>query len=431
MQRVLLLWLCAASIAATAPAVASAQTCTATTQSVLVTSAVSNPVDIRNCGDDRLFIVEQAGSIRILQNGTLLATDFLNLTGIVVSGGERGLLSMAFHPNYPSTPWFFVYYTNGDSGAGGIGDVVIARYSLSSDPNVADPSSGHILIVIPHSSADNHNGGQLQFSPHDGYLYASIGDGGGGCASVAPGCNSQRDDLLLGKLIRIDVNRTTAPYYNIPPSNPFAAPGNPRDEIWAKGLRNPFRMSFDRQTGDLWIGDVGESTREEVDFQPAADAGGRNYGWSIMEGFTCNTCDTSACPAPVPACNAANLTLPVHDYGRSVGTTVIGGYVYRGNQIPALRGCYVFGDYGGGRAVWSLDPASPSTHRSLLDVDGLTTFGEDRTGELYFAASGGIYRLAGTGALVPASSSLGGVALAVGLLLVGLARRGRSAFVKR
>jgi glucose/arabinose dehydrogenase len=396
---------------------ATAQTCAVNVQRTLVTSSVSAPVDIRNAGDDRLFIVEQGGTIRILANGAVLPTPFLNLTSIVASGGERGLLSLAFHPSYPATPWFFVYYTNNDPAAGSVGDVIIARYSVSSDPNVANSASAHVLIQVPHSLASNHNGGQLQFGP-DGFLYVSIGDGGGGCDSTGPMCNAQRTDTRLGKLLRIDVNTDVPPFYTIPASNPFAGSGSPLNEVWAKGLRNPFRMSFDRQNGDLWIGDVGQDSREEVDFQPAGAPGGRNYGWPVMEGTACGTCST-ACPAPVIACSSPPVTLPVHEYDHSIGNVIIGGYVYRGTKIPSLRGCYLFADEGAGHAIWSIDPASPITRRTLDgNVTALTTFGEDRTGEIYFAASGGIYKLSSV-ASVPATSTAFGVALM--LVLTGLA----------
>ena len=353
---------------------ARAQTCAPAMQRVLVTSATESPVEIKHAGDSRLFVVEQNGRIGILQGGALLGTPFLDIVGLVASGGERGLLSLAFHPNYPATPWFFVYYTSKATGGANLGDLVLARYSVSANPSLADAASARILLTVPHSEASNHNGGQLQFSPQNGYLYVAIGDGGGGCDNTGPGCNAQRDDSLLGKLLRIDVNRDTPPYYNVPPTNPFVGPGGPRDEIWAKGLRNPFRISFDRQNGNLWIGDVGQNQREEVDFQLASSPGGQNYGWKIMEGELCETCDLSDCPGVLPACNA--LTQPIHAYDRDVGSTIIGGYVYRGNLIPALRGCYVFGDYGSG-VVWAIDPATPGTRRTLLtNLGGLTTFGK-------------------------------------------------------
>jgi glucose/arabinose dehydrogenase len=357
-------------------------------------SATSAPVDIRNAGDDRLFIVEQDGRILIYKNGRLLATPFLDITLKVAYGGERGLLSLAFHPSYPEKPYFFVYYTNEEAAVGNLGDVVIARYTVSADRDVANPDSAAILRVIPHASQDNHNGGALQFGPNDGYLYVTVGDGGGSCDNSDLGCNAQRDNLLLGKLLRLDVdqNENTPPYYGIPPTNPHVGPGDPLDEIWAKGLRNPFRFSFDRQTGDLWIGDVGQGSREEVDFQPASSPGGENYGWRYMEGSLCGTCGSICSGLPAIPCVGGGLTLPIHDYPRNIGSIIIGGYVYRGPRIPELVGCYVFGDLGSG-TVWALDPTPPATRRTLLSGQFLTTFGEDMFGDLYMAVSGDIYRL--------------------------------------
>jgi glucose/arabinose dehydrogenase len=336
-------------------------------------------------------------------------------------------LSLAFHPSYPAVPWFFVYYTNKDPANGAVGDVVLARYSVSANPNVADAASVRILLTIPHSLQSNHNGGSLQFSPVDGFLYVSIGDGGGGCDNTSPGCNAQRDDSLLGKILRIDVNSDVAPFYTIPPSNPFATPGTPRDEIWAKGVRNPFRTSFDRANGNFWIGDVGQSSREEVDFQPAGAAGGRNYGWKVMEGRLCNTCSLTDCGTPLPACNDAAITPPIHDYERSVGFGVIGGYVYRGSRLPTLAGCYLFGDLGG--PIWALDPAAPDTRRTLLTgIANLTTFGEDTNGEVYLSSGNAIYQIVPASAVPAASSTHLAVALA-GMLFAGsvLAKRLRRA----
>jgi glucose/sorbosone dehydrogenase len=374
-------------------------------------------VDIRNAGDDRLFIVEQDGRILVYKNGALLATPFLDIRAKVAGpadGTERGLLSLAFHPQYPIKPYFYVYYTNKDPNVAQLGDVILARYLVSPDPDVADPGSEDIQLVVPRDpNIPNHNGGQLQFGPNDGYLYVTIGDGGIGCDNAPPGCNAQRDELLRGKMLRLDVdqNENTPPFYGIPAGNPFADPNHPRpgdpndpqrDEIWAKGLRNPFRFSFDRQTGDIWIGDVGQSSREEVDFEPASSPGGVNYGWKFMEGTLCaateNNCTLGNCTTvtPIP-CNDSRLTLPVHDYGRDVGRTVIGGYVYRGSQVSNLNGCYVFGDIGSGM-LWALDPAHLGTRVDLLSQSGMTTFGEDRNGELYASIGGDVYQLLPTGA---------------------------------
>jgi glucose/arabinose dehydrogenase len=356
-------------------------------------AGTSVPVDIRHAGDGRLFIVELDGRILLYKDGTLRATPFLDLRSKVLYEGERGLLSVAFHPQYPVEPYFFVYYTNEEVAAGGQGDVVIARYSVSADPDVADPDSGRVLLVIPHP-VGNHNGGQLHFGPNDGFLYATVGDGGGACDDTGLGCNAQRDDLLLGKMLRLDVgqNENTPPYHGIPPGNPYTGGHPGRDEIWAKGLRNPFRFSFDRLTGGLWIGDVGQDTREEIDFQPAASAGGENYGWRHMEGNLCGTCGTICGGLPEPPC-PASFVAPVYDYPRALGATVIGGYVYRGALMPGMAGCYVFGDFISGR-VWALDPADPSSpQEKLTGWSSLTSFGEDSAGELYAAVPPNLYRL--------------------------------------
>ena len=374
-----------------------------------VSSATSNVVDIRTAGDERLFFVQQEGRIGIYKNGALIGTPFLDIRPRVVFGGERGLLSLAFHPQYPVKPYFYVYYTNNDPDVAQIGDVILARFQVSPDPDLADASTEDVMIVVPRTpSITNHNGGQLQFGP-DGFLYVSIGDGGSGCDDSPPGCNAQREDLLRGKLLRIDVdqNENTPPFYGIPPGNPFADPNAPRpgdpndpqrDEIWDKGLRNPFRFSFDRQTGDLWIGDVGQSTREEVDFEPAGSDGGRNYGWPHVEGTACHTCGDprNDCPIPSLDCNDPGFTGPIHDYDRNDGRTVIGGYVYRGNLIPDLDGCYVFGDNGTGR-VWALNPTPPAARGDLLMNSAMTTFGQDRHGELYASIGGDVYQLLPSG----------------------------------
>jgi len=384
-----------------------AQPCSATVVRQLLpnSSDTSAPVDIRSAGDDRLFIVEQDGRILIYKNGSLLPLAFLDIRSKVELGSERGLLSLAFHPLYPTKPYLFVYYTTkADIALGAAtGDVVIARYSVSADRDVADAGSAKVLLVVPHSDAGNHNGGRLNFSPHDGYLYATVGDGGGSCDSTGLGCNAQRDNLLLGKVLRLDVdqNENTTPFHGIPPDNPYIGPGDPRDEIWAKGLRNPFRFSFDRQNGNLWIGDVGQTSREEIDFQPASSTGGENYGWRYMEGSLCGTCSTSCTGLTTIPCNDPSLTLPVHEYPRGSGSTVIGGYVYRGGLIPGLAGCYVFGDFGSG-TIWALDAANPGAAVSKLSGQGgLTTFGEDMFGDLYMAVSGDIYRLLPPGPFVP------------------------------
>ena len=295
---------------------------------------------ITNAGDGRLFITLQRGQIVVWDGAQVLATPFLDLSDLVVCCGEQGLLSTAFHPNYAANGLFFVDYTNVS------GDTVIARYSVSGDRNVADPFSAKILLTIDQPFA-NHNGGQLQFGP-DGMLYVGMGDGG---AANDPDCHAQRLDPqtgrqeLLGKLLRLDVDPSIAapPWYAIPAGNPFVGAGGP-DEAWAIGLRNPWRFSFDRLTDDLFIADVGQGLREEIDFQPAGSGAGANYGWKIMEGTLC-TGNTGSCPPSTPACFSPSFTAPILEYGHDVGRcSVTGGYVYRGLAIPDLSGTYLFAD---------------------------------------------------------------------------------------
>ncbi len=349
-------------------------------------TGLSSPTAIATAGDTRLFIDLQGGRIVIWDGSQILPTPFLDIHSLVGTSSERGLLGLAFHPQYAQNGLFFIDYTDTS------GNTVIARYHVSAgNPNLADAASGVTLLHITQPFA-NHNGGQLQFGP-DGYLYIGMGDGGG---TGDPDCRAQSDATLLGKLLRIDVDQNAAapPYYGIPAGNPFAGPGDPLDEIWAKGLRNPWRFSFDRLTHDLFIGDVGQSAREEVDYQPAGSGGGQNYGWKIMEGTSCYS--TSSCAAGVPACNAPILVLPVLEYGHVDGNcSIIGGYVYRGSLTPSLYGAYVYGDYCSGRlwaarqtgGMWSSQVLAPS-------AAGLTCFGQDANAELYLATqSGALYRV--------------------------------------
>jgi len=335
-----------------------------------------------------LFIVEQAGRIKIIKDGSLNTASFLDISGIVNQGGdERGLLGMAFHPNYASNGYFYVNYIDRSLHPG---DTIIARYQVSANPDTADLSSGVVLLTI-NQLGTNHNGGWMAFSPLDGYLYVSSGDGGGPGGSI----NAQDKDSLLGKILRLDVDAVT-PY--APPSNPFfgTIPGD--DRIWAVGLRNPWRCSFDRINGDLWVGDVGEIAREEINFQIASSIGGENYGWNIAEGFECRG-GGGNCGSQI------GFTPPVHDYPRADGTTVVCGYVYRGTAIPGLQGTFFFADYLLG-SVWSfnfdganvdnfvnrtseLDPSGPRTIRFLA------SFGEDSSGELYIIdySDGEVFKL--------------------------------------
>ena len=357
----------------------------------VITSGLTSPVAITNAGDGsgRLFITEQTGTVRIFTGTVLLPTPFLDVHTLVSCCGEQGLLSVAFHPNYATNGFFYVDYTDV------AGNTVIARYHVSGDPNVADPASASILLTIPQPYA-NHNGGQLQFGA-DGYLYIGMGDGGSG---GDPQNHAQNLNDLLGKILRIDVDG--APPYAIPPTNPFVGVPNTRPEIWAWGLRNPWRFSFDRLTHDLYVGDVGQNLWEEVDFQPASSPGGENYGWRFMEGFHCYN--------PPTGCNDGTLTLPILEYGHNPGCSVTGGYVYRGTSIPQLHGVYFYGDYCSG-IVWGAvrDCAGSWSTTQLLDSPyNISSFGEDESGEVYVTDLGGaVYRIAATpDHLAPAIATL-------------------------
>ncbi len=342
----------------------------------IVQSGLSHPTYLTHAGDDRLFVVEQPGLIRIIQNGQLLDRPFLDLTNKVLSQGtEQGLFSVAFHPDYKTNGQFFVDYTRLGDGA-----TVIERYTVSKlDPNQADKLSAREILVIAQPEP-NHNGGQLQFGP-DSYLYIGMGDGGGQGDKHGGSGNGQNLKVLLGKLLRIDVTHQDT--YAIPANNPFG------DEIWAYGLRNPWRFSFDRATNDLYIADVGQDTYEEVDFQPASSHGGENYGWRIMEG--------KHCYSPVAGCKQDGLVLPVAEYTHAEGGCAItGGYVYRGQQFPALQGQYFFADYCTGY-IWSLQHAGDQWQmdRRLNSDMRISSFGEDVNGEVYVLdhVGGGVYHL--------------------------------------
>ncbi len=345
-------------------------------------SGFTRPCDIANCGDDRLFIVEQRGYIWILdKNGNKLPTPFLNIDPIVGSAGnEQGLLGLAFHPDYPNTPYFFVNYTDNS------GDSHISRFSVStSDPNQGDPDSELNLFIVDQPFS-NHNGGCVKFGA-DGYLYIGLGDGGSG---GDPQGNGQKKTTLLGKMLRIDVDNGTP--YGIPPTNPFVNDATTLDEIWALGIRNPWRFSFDRLTGDLWIGDVGQDAWEEVDFQPANSPGGENYGWKIMEG--------AHCFSPSTNCDMTSLTLPVAEYANAgaTGCSITGGFVYRGFNYPELYGRYLYTDYCTG-LLWSLVPDGNGgwTKTQIADLlnNQLVSFGENKNGELFALgnSNGNVYRV--------------------------------------
>lgn len=350
--------------------------------SPIVTSGLTQPLYVTHAGDSRLFIVERAGVIRIYQGGSLLAQPFLDINGLVQdTGTEEGLLGLAFPPSFgPSHPHFYVYYVNN------AGNLVLARYSVSSsDPNVADPGSAEIVLTIPHPGQSNHNGGQLAFGP-DGYLYLGPGDGGGG---GDPGENAQDPAELLGKILRIDVETGDPLTYTIPPTNPYINTPGYRPEIWALGVRNPYRFSFDRASGHLYIADVGQMNIEEIDFEPENDPGGRNYGWDCYEGS--NPFELAGC-GPI-----GNYTFPVWEYSHALGCAVTGGYVYRGQLFPAMTGIYFYSDYCSGR-IWGLSFDGTGWHNTeyLDSALSVSSFGQDVNGELYVVdLNGGVYRLEG------------------------------------
>jgi glucose/arabinose dehydrogenase len=361
-----------------------------------VVSGLDSPVAITHAGDGsgRLFITLKTGKILLYDGRQLLPTPFLDIAALVSTESERGLLSAAFHPDYAANGFLYVDYTDLN------GDTVIARYSVSADPNVVDPASAAILLAIPQPF-ENHNGGQLQFGP-DGFLYIGMGDGGSG---GDPGNRAQDLKSLLGKILRIDVD--AGPPYGVPAGNPFVGNPNARPEIWALGLRNPWRFSFDRLTGDLLIGDVGQANYEEVDFQQAGSAGGENYGWRLMEGDQCYD--------PATGCNDGSLTLPVIVYDHALGDcSVTGGYRYRGARYAALRGLYFYADFCSGK-IWAATQNAPGSWSSeeLLETGlSITTFGEDEDGELFLAhfssSDGTIYKVTATTAAANGSGGGGG-----------------------
>jgi glucose/arabinose dehydrogenase len=339
----------------------------------IISSGLTRPIFVTHANDDRLFIMEQGGLIKIWQGGALLPTAFLSLTNIVKTNNsgysEEGLLGLAFEPNYASTGRFYVYYTNSD------GDQNIARYTVSSgNPNVADPLSATILMTIAHPSQGNHNGGWMDFGP-DSYLYVAVGDGGGGSD---PFCAALNTNDRRGKILRLDVVGQAT--YTTPATNIFTATQLP--EVWAIGLRNPWRNSFDRQTGDLYVGDVGQGSWEEVTFIPASSASGVNFGWSKREG---RNSFSNACPSS----NIA-ATEPFTDYAHNPngGYSVTGGYVYRGANYPWLSGNYFFGDYSTGNlwAAWQPGAAGAFSTTKITTLGfNLSSFGEDSSGEVYLA----------------------------------------------
>lgn len=350
-----------------------------------VVSGLARPIGLVNAGDgsERLFAVEKNGAIRVIENGQVLASPFLTLT--VSTNSERGLLGLAFHPSYETNGSFFVHYTDP------AGDTVISRFQVSAgDPNVADAGSELVLLTADQPFA-NHNGGQIAFGP-DGFLYVALGDGGSG---GDPEENGQDLSTVLGKLLRIDVDSTDPGLaYAIPPSNPFVGDPGVREEIWAYGLRNPWRFSFDRLTGDLFIADVGQNQFEEVNFQAAGDPGGQNYGWDCFEASS--SFEPAGCPE-------SGFTFPILEYSHANGDcSVTGGFVYRGQAFPKLQGIFLFADFCTGR-LWGAEPDAMGgwDMELLLDLPfNVTTFGEDEAGELYVvefnASSGTVHHLVET-----------------------------------
>lgn len=348
----------------------------------IVTADLRLPVHLTHAGDglqdSRLFVVQQNGLIRIIQDGALLPEPFLEIRDRVgAQANEQGLLSVAFHPQYAQNGYFFVNYTNLAF------DTVISRFQVSAtDPNLADPSSEKILLTIEQPYA-NHNGGLVKFGP-DGYLYIGMGDGG---SQGDPQNRAQNGRDLLGKILRLDVDVADDVPYGIPETNPFVTDDAFRNEIWAIGLRNPWRFSFDRETGDFFMADVGQNQWEEVNFRPADTLGGENYGWNRMEGTHCyqqSNCDTTG------------LILPIFEYDHSQGCSVTGGYVYRGQQYPTLRGNYFVADYCTG-FIWRLFPLPDGSWDAAKVLESgrvIASFGEDAAGELYVVDhNGGVYQI--------------------------------------
>lgn len=356
--------------------------------------------DIASAGDQRLFVVARNGIIRILQpDGQFLPTPFLDIHELVITDNwEQGMLGLVFHPNYPATPYFYVSYTDVQYN-----QVYVVRYTVNqATPNVADETTATLILRINKTTVDSpvHNGGDLSFGP-DGYLYFGIGDGGpdphfGSTDVHDPANNGHRLDTLLGKILRIDVNGTGLPpqdncnsgivnfNYTIPADNPFADGNGPNcDEIWARGLRNPWRFSFDHATGDLFVADVGEWEREEVNREPGGSAGGLNYGWRCWEG----TYDQTI-PHPVIADRClplADYTFPIYEYDQTGGCSIVGGFVYNGQAHPSLQGHYVFGDFCNGvvKVLSRVSADAWGITRQVGTGQFISTFGEDATGELY------------------------------------------------
>lgn len=358
-----------------------APTCQPLLRATVVASGLAAPIYVTApAGDARTFIVERAGTVRILANGSVLATPFLDISANVGTGGEGGLLSIAFSPDYASDGQFYAFYSNLANTS------VLSRFVRSStDPNRADVASERVLLTL-QPSATNHKGGTIAFSPVDRYLYVGIGDGGS--STTARDVNS-----LLGKMLRLDVSGGAQSAYTIPSTNPFVGPDGVRDEIWSIGFRNPFRWSFDRSNGDLWIADVGQSANEEIDYEPAG-AGGRNYGWPTHEANACLS-PTVAAPCDDPQ-NPVRYAFPIYYYTHAEGCSITGGAVSRGGA-PFLNGAYLFSDFCSGH-VWALINGNRVELDAMLGigtVGGLTALSEDSAGRIHLVRlqTGQIYRI--------------------------------------
>lgn len=345
----------------------------------LFATTLKSPTDIVSTddkSDTNLYVLEQAGFVRAIdKNGTIDPTPFLDISQSVQNSGEMGLLGIAFHPNFTKNPYFYVNYVNNSQ------ETIIARFKVSAGK--ADPTSEKILLDIPQPYV-NHNGGSLRFGP-DGYLYIGLGDGGSG---GDPGNRAQDKSVLLGKILRIDVDKGDP--YNIPPTNPFVSQTGVRPEIWAYGLRNPWRINFDKMTGDLYIADVGQGTIEEVDVQLAKNNGGQNYGWRCYEGTA---------PYNLDGCSdSSNYTFPILEYDHSEGRcSITGGYVYRGKKYSALAGKYFYGDFCGGQLYYATKSNGKWQQNLAVKTSfAISAFGEDNNNELYVADynAGNIYKIA-------------------------------------
>ncbi|HEX2608366.1 MAG TPA: PQQ-dependent sugar dehydrogenase [Flavisolibacter sp.] len=359
-------------------------------------TGLTAPIYMTNAGDgsNRLFIVERAGTIKVWNSGTV--TTFINLgaggENIVNTAGEGGLLSVAFHPDFDGVTnrYFFVYLVNA------AGSIEIRRYqSTLGNSNTGDVSTGATVLTIPHPTYTNHYGGTLKFGP-DGYLYLATGDGGN--FDDKPANNAQNGNVLLGKIVRIDIDNYTAPaLYSVPADNPYVSDPAVDDRIWALGLRNPFRWNFDKETGDMWIGDVGQGVFEEVDFQPVTSTGGINYGWVCYEGTQQNLNAS-------PNCTLTNHTLPIYTYNNSGGSSITGGTVYRGSEYAGFRGYYIAADYSSGRNyfIWPNGAGGWNNASQANAINNISSFGEAEDGTLYVTrlTNGTVYKVVATGGTV-------------------------------